>query len=143
MSPGVKHIRSINTALAVLFLLVVSGFLPTWFGSPGGLTGLHHREQCKCFSSQGDLTSRAEHPAIRPADQPEKRSGRCGVSLCNILFEKMTIDEREFATNRPVTQMQYVPLCTPDTRVTGLVAMPGVPVVTTAPKYVLHSTLLV
>ena len=143
MSPGEKHIRSINAALAVLFLLVVSGFLPTWFDSPGVWTGSHHREQCKCFSTQGDLTSGAEHPVIRPADRPKKRSGRCGVSLCTILFEKMTIDEQEFPTNRPMTQMQHVPLRTPDTRAAGLISKPGVPVVTTAPKYVLHSTLLV
>ena len=143
MSPGEKHIRSINTALAVLFLLVVSGFLPTWFGSPTVLAVPHHREQCKCFSTRGDLTSGAERPAIRPADQSEKRSTRCGVSLCSILFEKMTIDEREFPANRPMTQMQHIPLCTPDARAAGLASMPGVPVVTKAPKYVLHSTLLV
>ena len=143
MSQGEKNMRTVNTALAVLFLLVVSGFLPAWYSCTNGLTDLHHRRPGQQTSIQGDPAVVVYRAAIQPERQSTRRSGRCGVSLCTILFEKMTIDEQEFPTNRPMTQLQHVPLRTPDTRAAGLVSMPEVPFVTTAPKYVLHSTLLV
>ena len=143
MNPGEKHIRSVNTVLAVAFLLIVSGFLPSWFGSSSGLMGLQHQEQSQVSSTQAGRAHNAEQPVLRPADQSAKQPGRCGVSLCTLLFEKMTIDERDFDSGRPTIQILHIPLCAPDRRDAGLVSMPGVPVVTTAPKYVLHSTLLV
>jgi hypothetical protein len=127
----------------VLFLLVVSGFLPAWYSCTNGLTDLHHRQLGQVTSIQGGPAAIVYRSALQQEGQSSRRPGRCGVSLRTILFEKMTIDEREIAVGRPALQTQHTSLHAPDAQIAGLVSMPGIPFITTAPKYVLHSSFLV